>query len=277
MKFQILVDSSCDMLAENFKNSEIGFKVIPLTIYVGDKEFVDDENLNVEELISAMNSFKGKMSSACPAPEAFLEQMGNADYTFVVTMTAKLSGTYNSACVARDMYEKPENVYVFNTKSTAGSMELVVEEIVRQIEQEQSFTQIVENVEKFIKNKHLFFILHKFDNLIANGRMSKFAGFMAKTLVIKPICSASPEGTIDIVNKCVGSLNAYKKMVDLMGQRCNDFGDRKLIISHCNNEEDAKKIETLVKGKLGFKQIIIKAMRGLTSFYAQEKGLILCY
>ena len=277
MKFQILVDSSSDIDFNYLQNDDIGFDIIPLTIYIGNEEFVDDKNLNIQVMITKMNACKEKMRSSCPSPESWLDKFSKADYTFVVAMTSKLSGTYNSAVVAQQMAPNKDNIYVFDTKSTSGSMELVVDEIVRLIKENKEFKEIVEKVEEFIKTRHLFFILHRFDNLVANGRMSKFAGFMAKTLVIKPICSASPEGTIDIVHKCIGSLNAYKKLAELMQKRCTDFSDRKLIITHCNNLEDAEKIKELVSPKCNFKEIVIKQMHGLTSFYAQEKGLIICF
>ena len=277
MKFQILVDSSSDMNDDYLKDSDIGFKSVPLHIYIGEQEFIDDKNLDTSELMSTFYSSKEKAHTACPSPEAWLQYFDDAEYTFIVTMTDKLSGTYNSAEVAKKSHKNKKNIYVFNSKATSGSLELIVDEIVRLINLGTEFKDIVKQVEHFITTRNLFFILHRFDNLVANGRMSKFAGFMAKTLVIKPICSASKEGTIDIVHKSIGSLSAYKKLVDLMLARCEDYKNRKLIITHNNNQEDASTIKNLLLQKCKFKDIIIKAMRGLTSFYAQDKGLILCY
>lgn len=277
MKYQILIDSSCDLNPDYLKETNIGLNIIPIKIYVSGKEYIDDENLDIQELITAMNNTKEKMGSACPSPEDWSSKFGNAEYTFVVTMTSNLSGTYNSAVVARDMAENKDKIHIFDSKSTSGSMELIVDEIVRLINEETEFNEIITQVEEFIKTRNLFFILHKFDNLIANGRMSKFAGLMAKTLVIKPVCTASKEGTIDIVHKCIGSLNAYKKMAELAFARCKDFFKRKLVITHCNNQEDATKIKDILCEKCNFKEIIIKPMRGLTSLYAQEKGVIACF
>ena len=277
MKFQILADSSGDIDYDYLKNGEIGFKSIPLSLYVDEVEYIDDEKLNIQDFIKKMNATKTKMRTACPSPEAFAKYFGDAEYTFVVAMTSKLSGTYNSAMVARESAENKDNIYVFNTKATSGTLELVTEEIVRLIRQDLSFQEIIDKVEAFINSRNLFFILHKFDNLVANGRMSRFAGFMAKTLVIKPICSASKEGTIDIVHKSIGSSMAYKKLVELMLGRCKDYENRKLIITHCNNAADAEKIKKLLEEKCKFKEIVIKQMHGLTSLYSQEKGLILCF
>ncbi len=277
MKFQILVDSSCDLTGDYLKRTDIGFKIIPLSIYAGEREFVDNDKLNPAEMLTAMHESKDGSRSACPAPDAWLAHFQNADYTFAVTMTSKLSGTYNSACVARDMAENKENIYVFNTKATSGTMQLVVDKIVELIDSGAIFSDIISAVEDFIATRNLFFILHKFDNLVANGRMSKFAGFMAKTLIIRPVCTASPEGTIDMVSKSIGSLGAYKKLVELAAERCNDFKDRKCVITHCDNLEDAQKIKEMLLAVCPFKEVDIHEMRGLCSYYALEKGLIICF
>lgn len=277
MKFQILADSSCDLTADYIKNEQISLGIIPLTIYVGEHEYIDDENIDPKKMLEDMHESKEKTRSACPSPDAWLSKFDNADYTFIVTMTSNLSGTYNSAVVARDMYDKKENVHVFNSFSTGGSMCLIIDKIVEMIEKGAEFEQIVTEVTEFIGTRNLFFILHKFDNLIASGRMSKLTGLVAKTLIIRPVCTASPEGTIDVVCKSIGSLGAYKKMVELSGARCNDFENRKLIISHCDNEEDAEQIKKLMLEKYPFKEVVIRPMRGLCSFYSLEKGIIMCF
>ena len=279
MKFQILVDSSADIDFDYLKGSDIGFKIVPLSLYLGDDEYIDDETLDVASFVEKMNTSKQKLHTACPSPEAWGKYLDEAEYTFIITITDKLSGAYNSALVAQKNSKNKDKIYVFNSKATSGSMELIADEIVRLIQEGKSFREIIDATEQFISNEHLFFILHKFDNLVANGRMSKFAGFMAKTLVIKPICSATKDGTIQIVHKSIGSANCYKKLVEFMYARCTEeeFKNRKLIITHCNNLEDAEKIKGLVSLKCKFKNIVIKAMHGLTSFYAQDKGLILCY
>ncbi len=277
MKYQILVDSSADIMPDYIKNAEIGFSVIPLSIYVGEKEFVDNADLNPMEMLREMHESKERSRSACPSPEAWAAKFKDADYTFCVTMTNRLSGTYNSACVARDMAENKENIHIFDTLATSGTMQLVVDKIVELIESGAEFSAIVPTIEEFIKSRNLFFILHRFDNLVANGRMSKFAGFMAKTLIIRPVCTASPEGTIDMVSKSIGALGAYKKLVELASARCEDFKDRKLVITHCDNLEDAEKIRDMLLAVYPFKEVDIHEMRGLCSYYALDKGLIICF
>ncbi len=277
MKYQILVDSSSDMSSDYLADKNIAFSIVPLHLFIGEEEYLDDDNLDTSELVAKMNSTKQKLHTACPSIEAWSQHFSKAEYTFVVAMTSQLSGTYNSAVVARENATNKDKIFVFDSKSTSGSMELIVDFLVKEIEAEKDFDTIIKETNEFIGTCNLFFILHRFDNLIANGRMSRFAGLVAKTLVIKPICTASKEGTIEVSNKCIGSLNAYRKLAELCSQRATDFSDKKLIITHCNNLEDAEKIKELVCAKCNFREVIIKRMRGLTSFYAEDKGLIICF
>lgn len=274
MKYQILVDSASDLKNNYIKDEEIGFKVIPLTILAGETEFIDDDNLNIDDMLYGMHTSK-KTTTACPAPQAFLDELDRADYTFVVTITSKLSGSYNSACVARDSYEKSENVFVIDSKATSGVEILIVEKLISLIKQGLSYQEICEQIIKYRDEKQLLFMLQKFDNLVANGRMSKIAGLLASALVVRPICIAE-DGQIKIEKKVIGTKNAFVKMIQMIGERIKDEKDKVLIITHCKAEKEALAIKEEIQKKYEFKEVRVQPMRGLCSFYALEKGIIIC-
>lgn len=273
-KFQILVDSASDLKNDYIQDENIGFKVIPLIVLTGDKEYVDDDNIDTKAMLEDMHKAK-KTSSACPAPDSFLQEFDKAEHTFIVTITAKLSGCYNSAVVAKNSYEKPENIHVVDSKATCGTEVLIVDKLVKLIKEGKEFNEIVEEIEKFRNKKMLHFILQKFDNLIANGRMSKIAGLIANTLVIRPICIAE-EGEIKMVKKVFGIKNAFAKMIQMIKEKCKHPEEETLIISHCQAEEEAEQVKTDIQKVCDFKEIRIMPMKGLCSYYALEKGVIVC-
>ena len=201
MKYQIIVDSCADLKSDYIKNKNIGFNVIPLTINVGEKEYVDNDEIDVKAMLEDMKKSK-KSSSACPAPQSFLDQFKKAEYTFVVTITSKLSGCNNAAIVAKNSYEKSENIHVIDSKAVSGTEILIVDKLVELIEKDLSFEEIKTEIDKYRDERNLFFILQKFDNLVNNGRMSRFAGLIASTLVIRPICIAD-KGEIKIAKKTI--------------------------------------------------------------------------
>ncbi len=195
-KYQIVVDSSSDLLKDYIQDEKILFNVVPLTIKVGDKEFVDSEDLNIEEMLSAMHSYKDKSTSSCPATGSFEEMFKLAENTICITISSKLSGTYNSARLAGDMVD--ENVYVVDSKLTSGAMVLIVDKCYELMKQDLPFEEIKKQLDEFTSSTNLFFVLDKFDNLIKNGRMSKVAGIIAGVLKIKPIATGV-EGDIKLV------------------------------------------------------------------------------
>lgn len=275
MKYQILVDSASDLLSDYLADSEIGFKVIPLTINVGDNEYVDNDDLDIKKMLDDMHASK-KSSSACPAPESFLKEFDNAEYTFIVTITSKLSGCYNSAVVAKNSYSKPENICVIDSKAVSGTEILLVDRLVELIKQDLPYQQICEEINAYRDKKSLYFILQKFDNLVNNGRMSKIAGLIASKLVIRPICIAH-EGEIKMAKKIIGIKNAFSKLVQMISEKAKDFSKETLIITHCYAEEEANYIKNDLEKQCNFKEIRVQAMRGLCSYYALEKGLIICH
>lgn len=275
MKYQILVDSASDLLSDYYTDPEIGFKVVPLTIHVNDKEYVDNDSLNIQEMLANMHASK-KSSSACPAPQSFLSEFDNAEYTFIVTITSKLSGCYNSAVVAKNSYSKPENICVIDSKAVSGTEMLIVDKLIELIKQDLPYEQIVKEMTEYRDKRSLYFILQKFDNLVNNGRMSKIAGLIASKLVIRPICIAY-EGEIKIAKKIIGIKNTFTKLVQMIGEKAKDFSKETLIITHCFAEEEANYIKTDLEKKCNFKEIRILPMRGLCSYYALEKGLIICH
>lgn len=275
MKYQILVDSASDLKSDYIQDQNIGFKVIPLTININDQEYIDNDDLDCEQMLKDMHESK-KNSSACPAPESFLQNFDSAEYTFIVTITAKLSGCYNAACVAKNSYSKPENVHVIDSKAVSGTEILIVDKLVELIKEGLSFEEIKTKIDEFRDERNLYFILQKFDNLVNNGRMSKIAGLIASKLVIRPICIAH-EGEIKMAKKIIGIKNAFTKMVQMIKEKAKDFSKQTIIITHCFAEEEAKEIKSNIEKLCNFKEIRILPMRGLCSYYALEKGVIVCH
>lgn len=275
MKFKIIVDSSSDMTKNHFKDEEIGFEIIPLTINVNNHEFLDDENLDCKKMLDAMHNFNGKSTSSCPPPQKFIDAC-TADYNFIITITSKLSGTFNCANLAASSIIN-KKCFVIDSKATSGSIALIAQKIYSLIKEEKEYDEICEKIIEYRNNNKLFFILDDFDNLIKNGRMSKFTAAIARIILIKPICIAD-NGEIKIYKKVRTRKTAITKMIDEIANLKNiDFTKRECIISHCLDYEEAKRIKDMLISKLPFKNVNVVPMKGLCSFYALEKGIIVSF
>ena len=274
MKYKIVVDSSSDLTKDYIKDKNIGFEVVPLTIQVDDKTYVDNEELNIDEILASMKASKNKSKSACPSCGYFTKSYEEAENVICITMTSKLSGTYNSAYLGST--DCKSKVHVIDSKSTSGSMRLLVDKAYELMKQDLPFEELCDKLEEYKESLNLFFVLDKFENLVKNGRMSKLTAFIATALYIKPLCCAQ-EGTIDIYEKPRTMKGALNKLVESIEKKCPNTEGKTCIISHCKNEKDAKYLKEEILNKYKFKEVIISEMKGLCSFYALEKGIIVCF
>ena len=278
MTWNIVLDSSCDLMPQQaFKNANL--KIAPLTIRVGEKEFVDDETIDVPQLLDAMDKEKSASSTACPPPNAFYEHFITADNVICICITSNLSGTYNAAVQAAEMVkeEYPEkNIHVINSYNTAGGMVLMARLADQLIGEGLPFDEISKKLDEYVKEVRLVFTLEKFDNLIKAGRMKPLVGKVVAALGIHLIAQASDIGTVELMFKVRGEEKTLEKMVEYMNEQ-KDMTGKPVVISHCNNHKAVERIKELIKEKCHTEDITVNHCKGLTSFYAMEKGLLIGY
>lgn len=274
MKYKIVVDSSSDLKKDYIVDKDVGFEVVPLTINVDGESYVDNSELDVDKMLDAMHACKTKSTSSCPSSGYFAQAYDKAEYVICITMTSKLSGTYNSAYLgSQDCNSK---VHVVDSKATGGVMQLLVDKTYELMKQNLDFKDICDQLEEYKESLSLLFVLDKFENLVKAGRMSKIAAFIAGALYIKPLCMAK-EGVIEVHEKPRTRKGALNRLVENIKIKCPDTKNKKCIIAHCKNDEDAKFLKEEIESKYQFKEVVINDMKGLCSYYALEKGIIVSF
>jgi len=282
MVWNIVSDSSCDLKTTDFESDTVRFETVPLRLLVGEKEFVDNDELEVPELLVAMVDEKTASSTACPSPAAFARAYEKGECTVCFTISANLSGTYNAAVMGREMVleEHPEKkVCIIDSKATAGAMVLLIrraKELMEAAKGPEDFDQICNVLRIYQAALRTCFTLENFDNLIKNGRMRPLVGTLLHSLGIHVIADATPQGTIRVVDKARGEVKTYKGITAHMGNS-KDCAGAEVVISHCENLTGAMKLKEQILADLPVKSVDIISCRGLTSFYAMEKGLIVGY
>lgn len=279
MIWNIVSDSSCDLRTSAFHSDRVLFHSVPLRIQVGDQEFVDNDDLSVPEMLRAMAAEKSASSSACPSPADFAKAFEAGDCTVCFTISSNLSGTYNSAIMARDMVleEYPEKrVCVIDSRATAGAMVLLIRRAKELMEADETgdFDGICAQLRLYQAALRTCFTLENFDNLIKNGRMRPLVGTLLHSLGIHVIADATPQGTIHVADKARGEAKTYKAITTLM-RSSKDCTGAEVVISHCENLSGALKLKQQILEDLPVRSVEILSCRGLTSFYAMQKGLIL--
>lgn len=280
MSIRIVADSSCDLPVSFVTDKGVDFATVPLKIRVGELEFVDDAQLDVSKMLAAMKASKAPSSTACPSPEEFAAQFRQADEVYAVTISSKLSGTYNSACIAREMVleECPhKKIHVLDSLSTSSAMGLLILRLMGYIRAGKlDFDAVVERVEHYRKTLSTRFLIQSFDNLIKAGRMSRITGTVAQVLSIRPICGDNGRGEIKIFEKVRGSKTAMTRLVEMMADKASPDG-KPIFITHCNNPGDAEFLRDVACRLYKPSDVRLFEMRGLAAYYAGDKGVILAY
>lgn len=278
MKWNIVTDSSCDLFPAALQGGEVQISSVPFIISVGNRDFVDDETLNTAEMLDAMEHCQQASHTSCPSPQGWLEQFEKADFCIAITISSNLSGSMNSAVLAKEMVLEryPEKkIAVLDSHSTGPEIVICVERICDLIEAGADFEKVVSEAEALLRDTRIVFALSSFDNLVKNGRMSKVAGFVASKLGMWGIGIGSDEGTISIKGKTRGAAKAMTMLLEDMKERGYHGG--KVIISHCHNFLFADRLQSKIKELWQDAKISIMPTRGLCSYYAERGGLIVSY
>lgn len=275
MKWNIIGDSACDLFAIDDLGENERFATVPMKIQVGEKEFVDDEFLDVPEMMKEMREYEGRTGSACPSPNDWANEFMKADMTIAITITSKMSGSYNSAMTAKSIVEEtnPEKkIYIVDSKSAGAGIAIIMYKIHELIKQYNDFDKITEKIEKLVEDTNLLFVLSSFNNLIKNGRMNPIVGGIASKLRIKILGCASEKGELSIVSKVRGEGKIVASIVSQMKER--KYNGSKVMIAHCGNLTLAKQLKEDLLLKWENAKVCIRETRGLCSYYAEERGIM---
>lgn len=271
-KIKIVADSSSDVLSI----SEVAFASAPLKIMTAEKEYVDNAELDVEEMANGLKQYSGRSSTSCPNVEDWLTAFGDAEEVFCVTITKVLSGSYNTACIARDTYEEENpgrRVFVFDSMSTGPEMALIIDKIQELVLENRDFDDICEQIKTYSKKTGLLFMLESMKNLANNGRVSPLVAKMAGLLGIRVIGKASDKGDLEMLDRCRGE----KKTLETIVERLKKFGLRegKVKIGHCCNETLGRTLKDMIRKEFDKVKVELYPCRGLCSFYAELGGLLI--
>jgi len=279
MKYKIVGDSSCDVTEAMKKAHNI--VLAPLSFTLDGEEFVDDEKLDLDDYLEKVDASSNVPKSACPSVHDYMERFeGEEEWVFGVTISSALSGSYNSAIVAKDQFlveNSHKKVHIFDTFGAASKEVLVALKISELAQAGKSFEEIVEEVNAYISEVRILFVLDKIDTLEKNGRMSLIKAKIVRILNLKLILTTTNEGEVDMIDKARGSKKALTKMVRKMGNYGVISKEKTFAIAHCKALEKAEFVKKLVEELYDFKEIIIVETGGLSSTYANIGGIITAY
>ena len=269
-KMKIVLDSSADLT----ELAGIDFASAPLKIVTDEKQYVDDKELDVADMVETLYRYKGRSATSCPNIADWLHAFGDAEEIFCITITGNLSGSYNAARNAKIAYEEAHpdrRVALIDSLSTGPEIALMAEKIRDRALDGRDFDTIVKELSAY--KTELLFVLESMKNLANNGRVSKLAATAAGILGIRAIGRASEEGTLEMLSKNRGAANTLDALINHMKEL--GYAGGRAQIAHCLNPAFADSVASRIRKEYPFADVQIRPCRGLCSFYAEKGGLLL--
>lgn len=273
---KIITDSSADLPEELMKRYEI--TAVPLKITIGNEEFSEKVDLSPEEFFAKMFSANELPKTSQPSPASFAKtfsEYGSDAELLCLTISSGLSGTYQSACIGKEMSNA--NVTVFDT--LAGSLGHGLQ-IIRAAElaaQGSTMEEIVAELEQYRENMNILVLLDTLENIVKGGRLSKFQGSLAKILNIKVILERVKEGKVEILEKVRGKNRFRKRVLEIIQERGNDFSQITFGITHTGNEDEADALRQELITRFHPKEVIVSYMGATMGTYAGKNGMIVSF
>ncbi|KGG54112.1 DegV family protein [Lactobacillus sp. wkB10] len=268
-KVKLIIDSgSNDRANENLT-------VVPLTMTIAGQDFVDDENLNIDEFISSMEKNTEEGKTSCPSINDWLEALKGTKFAIMLTITSGLSGSFSSAFQAKQIYEKDHpdsHVIVIDSRTAGPEISVILEKIRELVNSKTRFVDLEQKISDYKTHTHLLVILKSLHNLALNGRINMAVAKVAKVLNIDVVGTASDEGKLEPLAKVRGIKRAFKEVLKLMSEMKYKGGN--LIIDHCKNKKDAESLKAKILALYPEAEIKIRSMSGLCTFYAEEGSLM---
>lgn len=210
---KLIIDSPACASAEYVKENNI--KVVNLTVSLNGKTREEGFEETWNEFFTDLKNGDDFPKTSLPSPDSFLtafEEVPETDDIVVITISKSLSGTYNAACVARDLFKNPERVFVVDSNQCCQSELLLIEEVVELIKKGLSGKEVYEKALLIATKTRIEFVPTTMEYLRRGGRISLLSATFASILNIKPILSFK-SGVLTCAKKCLGVGKALNEMV----------------------------------------------------------------
>ena len=272
MKRIIVSDSSSNI----FAIPGAAYTTVPMKVIFGGKEYIDSPDLDVKAMVDDLRHHKGKSGSSCPNVQEWLDAFGDADEVFGLTISKNLSGSYNSAKQAAEIFkqENPDKkIFIFDTLTAGPQQAMLADKLHELISQGLDFETVRVKAQEYHDHTHIMFCLESMNNLARNGRVNPAVAKIAGLLGIRA-CGSAPNGFITAEQKPRGMKKAMDTLVQMMADRGMQDGNL-VRVAHCFGLEQANALKEATLAKYPNARFVIEPTTALCSFYAEEGGLMI--
>lgn len=246
-KIKIITDSTADLPIEIIKKYDI--EVLPLTVHFGDESYLDGVDIKFTEFLEKMKASEVFPTTSQINPQRFHDCFNGyikQGYKIIsIHLSSKLSGTYQSACIARDMLES-EDIVVIDSLNVTSGLGLLVLKACKLKEQGMAPKDIEKEILEAIPHVKSALAFESLENLVKGGRLSKTAGMIGNLLGIRLILEIK-DGELALMDKVRGSKKAAKTILDYVDKRGIKEGETSIILQVENKDVREALIENMTE------------------------------
>ncbi len=265
---KIITDSTTDISQKQAK--ELGITVLPLRVIFKDGEYEDGINLQIDEFYNKLVNSDSLPSTSQLTPEQFMplfeDAKSNHDSIIVITLSSHLSGTYQSAVIAKDMCEY-DNIHIVDSQSVTLGLQILVRQTIDLLNKGGSVEEIVETLETTKNKIHVFALVETLEYLKKGGRLSSVGAFAGTILNIKPIVEVK-NGKVDVAGKARGLTSAFGKMIKLIEQYGGIDTSKYYCLGFTGKKDNLNAFLEYAKDKLDLKDGLVSPIGSVVGTHA---------
>lgn len=273
---KLITDGSCDLSQEIIDSSKV--EIVDVMVSFGDKSYSTRTDITLPEFYEMMKDYNELPKTSCPSPNQFLDAFDcEEDNIIVLCLTSKLSGIYNSAVLAKNMYEEEngnkKRIEIIDSTTGSIGQALLVSKVGNMIDENKSIDEIVNTIEKLKYEVVFYGALHTLENAIKGGRINALAGKIIGALNLKAIVQIT-DGLVKPMDKARGEKNSINKVIDYIKNNVNKTSGTKLAIGHANCPEKAMKIKEVLENYHDFKEVYVMEVGPSMGVYTSEGAVL---
>lgn len=277
---KIITDSASNLPKEYIEKFNI--EIVPLTVELEGKNYLDGIDITAEKFNKLMIKSYQLPKTAHPSPETFkkvfLKYINDGYDILCLTISSKLSGTYQSAMMAKNNLNTNKQIFIFDTLAASAGEALHVIKASKLIQKGEKINEILRKLTEYRNNINILILLDTLENIVKGGRLTKFQGVIAKILNFK-ILLQNNEGAVEMLEKVRGKNRFFKKVLEIIDKRIKKLDTSKLNIgiTHVDNIEEAIMFKKIIEEKYKPKEIFVNHMGATIATYAGKGGIIISF
>lgn len=253
---RIVTDSTSDISLEYAK--ELNIEIIPLKVIFNTTEYKDRVDLQPNKFYELLENCDTLPTTSQPAPQDFMDifedAKQNGDSVILITLSSVLSGTYQNACMAKDIVEY-DNIHILDSLSATQALRIIVEKAVSLRDMGMSVENIVQELEEYKHRVSIYAVVDTLEYFLKGGRLSKTAAALGTMLKLKPIVGLTSDGRLDVFGKARGTQKATDKLIEFVKQDSDIDLNEPVCIAYTGNNTSIEKFENTLKEELGIQHV----------------------